>query len=178
MTESSRVIMLSSFNTYLITDFPYLITATFSKPKICPKQRIKENFAFSFGGWDKSRNIFWDFVDFTTRCIYLMNDLHLNLNLQLDWPKDEVQQLRTTVVMQIFSYLCAFLTNYADLVYSTKNFREEDPCQQKTWKDEKKKNYRIIRILCLKLPVLTIVCTLGFTFCSRIWGDSHMMSDF
>ena len=59
-----------------------------------------------------------------------MNDLHLNL--QMDWPKDEVQQLRTTVVMQIFSYLCAFLTNYADLVYSTKNFREEDPCQQKT----------------------------------------------
>ena len=137
MTESPRVIMLSFFNTYLITDFPYLITATFSKPKICPKQRIKENFAFSFGGWDKGRNIFWDFVDFTSRCIYLMNDLHLNL--QLDWPKDEVQQLRTTVVMQIFSYLCAFLTNYADLVYSTKNFREEDPCQQKTWKDEKKK---------------------------------------
>ena len=121
----------------LITDFPYLITATYSKPEICPKQRIKKKIAFSFGGWDKGGNIFWDFVDFTTRCIYLMNYLHLNL--QLDRPKDEVQQLRTTVVMQIFSYLCAFLTNYADLVYSTKNFREEDPCQQKTWKDKKKK---------------------------------------
>ena len=94
-----------------------------------------KSFTFNFRGSDKSALILWDDVDFTTFNEWFTSDL----NLQLDWSKDEVQQLRTTVVMQIFSYLCAFLTNYADLVYSTKNFREEDPCQQKTWKDKKKR---------------------------------------